>query len=184
MSLVTEETVLGQLMMKYPEAVEVLSRYGIPATGCSIPVSETVGWAVKKYVAADNAERMLEELNSAADTAAESRKDLPDKIEVTEASVEKIKEIISKEKKEGFNLRIEVKPGGCAGMSYEFSLDDEIKSSDEVIEKGGLKVVIDSASMENLKGATVDYVETLQKSGFKVDNPNAHAVCSCGQSFG
>ena len=69
-------------------------------------------------------------------------------------------------------------------MSYEFSLDDEIKSSDEVIEKGGLKVVIDSASMENLKGATVDYVETLQKSGFKVDNPNAHAVCSCGQSFG
>ena len=110
MSLVTEETVLGQLMMKYPEAVEVLSRYGVPATGCSIPVSETVGWAVKKYVAADNAERMLEELNSAADAAAESRKDLPDKIEVTEASVEKIKEIISKEKKEGFNLRIEVKP--------------------------------------------------------------------------
>ena len=184
MSLVTEETVLGELMMKYPKAVEVLSRYGVPATGCSMPVSETVGWAIKKYVATDNAGRMLEELNSAAHAAAESRKDLPDKIEVTEASVEKIKEIISKEKKGGFNLRIEVKPGGCAGMSYEFSLDDEIKNGDEVIEKGELKVVIDGASMENLRGATIDYVETLQRSGFKVDNPNAHAVCSCGQSFG
>ena len=184
MSLVTEETVLGQLMMKYPKAVEVLSRYGVPATGCSIPVSETVGWAVKKYVAADKAGKMLEELNSAAALTGETGKEIPDKIEVTDASVKKIKEIIAKEEKGGFNLRVEVKPGGCAGMSYEFSLDDEIKSGDEVIEKDGLKIVIDGASKENLKGATIDYVETIQKSGFKVDNPNAHAVCSCGQSFG
>ena len=184
MTLVTEETILGELMMKYPKAVEVLSKYGVPATGCSIPVSETLGWAVKKYVTAGQAEKMLEEINSAAATVAENRKTLPDNVELTDASVKKIKEIILKETKKGFNLRVEVKPGGCAGMSYEFSLDDEIKNGDGIIEKDGLKVVIDNASMENLKGARIDYVESLQRSGFKVDNPNAHAVCSCGQSFG
>ena len=95
---------------------------------------------------------MLEELNSAADAAAENRKTLPDNVELTDASVKKIKEIILKETKKGFNLRVEVKPGGCAGMSYEFSLDDEIKNGDGIIEKDGLKVVIDNASMEKFKG--------------------------------
>ncbi|MBI2143251.1 iron-sulfur cluster assembly accessory protein [Candidatus Woesearchaeota archaeon] len=84
----------------------------------------------------------------------------------------------------GFNLRVEVKPGGCAGYSYDFSLDDEQKSDDIVIVKNDLKVTVDSASAEALKGAVIDYVETLNRSGFKVDNPNAHAVCSCGSSFG
>ena len=182
--LITTEITLGELMLKYPQLVEVLSKYGMPSTGCSIPVSETLGESAKKYVAGENVEKMLEELNSAAVAIAVDKKDRPEKIEVSDAAVKKVKEILARENKQGFNLRVEVKPGGCAGMSYEFSLDDEIKTEDSIIEKGSLKVVVDKSSLENLKGAKIDYVETLQRSGFRVDNPNAHAVCSCGQSFG
>ncbi|MBI2145137.1 iron-sulfur cluster assembly accessory protein [Candidatus Woesearchaeota archaeon] len=129
---------------------------------------------------------MLNELNTAAAKIdAERPKERPATIEVTSNAVEKVKEIVKKQGLTGnFSLRIEVKPGGCAGYSYEFALDDEQKEGDVSIEKNGLKVLIDTASAEALKGAVIDYVETLNRSGFKVDNPNAHAVCSCGSSFG
>lgn len=80
-----------------------------------------------------------------------------------------------------------MKMTGC-GTPYQEQLKTVamavMRSSDVTIEKNGLKVVVDPASAEALKGAIIDYVETLNRSGFKVDNPNAHAVCSCGSSFG
>ncbi|MBI2141196.1 iron-sulfur cluster assembly accessory protein [Candidatus Woesearchaeota archaeon] len=128
---------------------------------------------------------MLTELNrAAAKIDSERPKEKPDKFDVTDAAVEKVKEMMKKQGISGFNLRVEVKPGGCAGYSYDFSLDDESGSNDVILEKSGLKIVVDAASAEALKGAVIDYVETLNRSGFKVDNPNAHAVCSCGSSFG
>ncbi|MBI2549712.1 iron-sulfur cluster assembly accessory protein [Candidatus Woesearchaeota archaeon] len=127
----------------------------------------------------------MEELNiAAAKIESERPKERPATFAVTEAAVEKVKELMKKQGVSGFNLRVEVKPGGCAGYSYEFSLDDEAKTDDIAVEKNGMKVVTNAASAEALKGAVIDYVEGLNRSGFKVDNPNAHAVCSCGSSFG
>ena len=180
--MIGEDTTLGEVMLRCPEAAEVLAGYGMPVSGCRMPVSESLGVFAKSYVGGGEVAVIVDRINALI--GAKGEKASVEGVEVSDAAVEKVNGLIVKEGKQGFNLRVEVKPGGCAGMSYEFSLDDEVKDGDVVVEKGGLKVVIDSASMENLRGATVDYVDGLQRSGFRVDNPNAHAVCSCGQSFG
>lgn len=80
-------------------------------------------------------------------------------------------------------LRLSVTGGGCSGFQYNFALDDTAAEDDLVIEKNGIKVLIDSTSLEFLKGAEIDYVDDLIGSAFKVNNPNATSSCGCGTSF-
>ncbi len=183
--LIKEETTIGEIMLKYPQLADAMASYGIAMSGCGTPYQEQLKTVATAVMHSSEFEKMLAELNEkAAKIESIKPKDRPATIEVTTAAVEKVKEMMKKQGVTGFSLRVEVKPGGCAGYSYEFALDDEKKNDDIVIEKDGLKVVVNAASAEALKGAVIDYVETLNRSGFKVDNPNAHAVCSCGSSFG
>ncbi len=183
--LIKSETTIGEIMLKYPQLADIMAGYGMKMTGCGTPYQEQLKVAAAAVMSEEESARMIEEINiAAAKIDAEKPKERPATFEVTEAAVEKVRELMKKQGVSGFNLRVEVKPGGCAGYSYDFSLDDEQKSDDIVIVKNDLKVTVDPASAEALKGAVIDYVETLNRSGFKVDNPNAHAVCSCGSSFG
>lgn len=184
--LIKSETTIGEIMLRYPQLADLMTKNGIPMSGCGTPYQEQLKTVAASAMHDDQFGKMLSELNAeAAKIEATKPKERPATIEVTDAAVEKVKEIVKRQGLAGnFSLRVEVKPGGCAGYSYEFALDDEKKSGDITIEKNGLKVVVDPASAEALKGAVIDYVETLNRSGFKVDNPNAHAVCSCGSSFG
>ena len=183
--LIKNETTIGEIMLKYPQLADAMAGYGMAMSGCGTPFQETIKTASAAAMNDDEFSKMLGELNNAAAKIdAEKPNERPATFEVTEAAVEKVKELMKKQGVDGFNLRVEVKPGGCAGYSYEFALDDEVKSGDIVVEKNKFKVVVDAASAEALKGAVIDYVESLNRSGFKVDNPNAHAVCSCGSSFG
>ena len=183
--LIKNETTIGEIMLKYPKLADTISKYGLKMTGCGTPYQDTIKAAAAAVMTDEDFTTMQSELNKeAAKIDAERPKERPATFEVTEAAVEKVKEMMKRQGVSGFNLRVEVKPGGCAGYSYEFALDDEQKSDDVVMEKNNLKVTVDPASAEALKGAVIDYVETLNRSGFKVDNPNAHAVCSCGSSFG
>ena len=184
-ALIKDETTIGEIMLKYPQLADLMSQHGISMTGCGTPYQEKLKTVAEGAMHGEDYEKMLTELNAeAAKIDAGKPKERPATFEVTEAAVEKVKELMKKQGVSGFNLRIEVKPGGCAGYTYEFALDDEKKGDDVVLEKKDLKVTVDPASAEALKGAVIDYVETLNRSGFKVDNPNAHAVCSCGSSFG
>lgn len=81
-------------------------------------------------------------------------------------------------------LRIMVEAGGCAGYKYLIGLDAEPRSDDTVVEAGGVKVFIDPDSQALVAGLRVDFVESLEGSGFTFDNPNAASKCSCGKSFG
>ena len=172
-------------MLKYPQLADLMAKHGLKMTGCGTPYQEQLKATAMSAMNEEDFTEMLNELNTAAAKIdAEKPKERPATIEITEAAIDQVKELMKKQGIDGFNLRIEVKPGGCAGYSYDFALDDEVKGNDIVIQKNEMKVIIDPASAEALKGAVIDYVETLNRSGFKVDNPNAHAVCSCGSSFG
>lgn len=99
----------------------------------------------------------------------------------TQAAIDKIKSANEKEQ----TLRIGVVGGGCSGYAYSMQFVDEPKGEmDKEYDLDGQKVLIDGISMTYLTGTEVDYVETLESSGFKFNNPNAKTTCGCGQSFG
>jgi iron-sulfur cluster assembly protein/iron-sulfur cluster insertion protein len=103
---------------------------------------------------------------------------------LTDAAAAKVAELIAAEAGDDeLALRVAVRPGGCSGFSYEMFFDAEIAPDDAQIAHGAVKVVIDPASQQMLKGATLDYKDGLQGAGFSIDNPNAQRSCGCGQSF-
>jgi iron-sulfur cluster insertion protein len=102
---------------------------------------------------------------------------------LTDAAAVRIAKIIVGEP-DGTKLRVAVGGGGCSGFQYQVDFDSKPNASDDlVIEKNGSKVVIDSTSLDLLKGSVLDYVETLGSAGFEIKNPNATAKCGCGNSF-
>ena len=102
---------------------------------------------------------------------------------LTDTASLKVKELIQAEGDEALALRVAVRPGGCSGYSYEMYFDKDFTPDDNVVESGGVKVVVDSASAPLLKGASLDYKDGLQGAGFAINNPNATRSCGCGQSF-
>src|SRR5271157_3133364 len=104
-------------------------------------------------------------------------------VQLTEKAVGKVKEIMSSQEPAPAGLRISVVGGGCSGFSYSMAFENQPNMLDKTYNYEGLKVFIDQASMLYLEGAEVDYVETLEGSGFKFNNPNVKSTCGCGSSF-
>lgn len=105
-------------------------------------------------------------------------------IEVTEPATARIRELLEKEGKlESHGLRMKVIGGGCSGLRYELAFDDAVTENDTEIEIGGVKLIVDEKSALYLSGTVLDFVDTLQESGFKMNNPNATSTCGCGESF-
>ncbi|MBA3879754.1 MAG: iron-sulfur cluster assembly accessory protein [Sphingobium sp.] len=80
-------------------------------------------------------------------------------------------------------LRLSVEGGGCSGFQYKFGLAEAIEPDDAVAETAGVKLVVDAISLDLVRGASVDFVETLGGTAFRVDNPQAASGCGCGSSF-
>lgn len=109
---------------------------------------------------------------------------MENQVNITDAAYAKVKEIISEDAKlEGVALRIFVQGGGCSGMEYGFTFDEEQNEDDFNFEQNGIKVSIDSMSMTYLTNAVIDYKEDLSGSRFSIENPNAQTTCGCGSSF-
>ena len=104
-------------------------------------------------------------------------------VSVTENAARRVAELIAKEGDPKLMLRVAVNGGGCSGFQYGFSFDDQQNDDDSVIERDGVKVLVDSMSLLYLTGAEIDFVEDLMGSSFQVKNPNATASCGCGTSF-
>ncbi len=106
-------------------------------------------------------------------------------LEITEMAAGKVKQLMDRDGRgEGFGLRVKVVGGGCSGLQYQLMFDDQRTEWDQESEQNGVKVVVDTKSAVYLVGSTVDYVDDLNGSGFKIENPNASSTCGCGQSFG
>jgi len=104
-------------------------------------------------------------------------------IQLSERAVSKVKELLTTDNKTGYGLRVAVQGGGCSGFQYGLTFDNQQKPNDNVIEFDGLKVYVDAMSGMYLDGVRIDYIESLEGSGFKIENPNATGSCGCGQSF-
>jgi len=104
-------------------------------------------------------------------------------IQVTPKAIEKIKEQFAKQGVTAGGLRLGVQGGGCSGLSYLFRLEAKARPTDQVYEFEGVKIFVDPKSLLYLEGMTLDYKESLLRSGFAVENPNAKQSCGCGSSF-
>ncbi|MBO6767232.1 MAG: iron-sulfur cluster assembly accessory protein [Erythrobacter sp.] len=102
---------------------------------------------------------------------------------LTDAAAARISAIASKQAKPAI-LRLSVEGGGCSGFQYRFGLADEPEADDLVSERDGVKLVVDSVSLDLVAGSTVDFIESLGGAAFRVENPQAAAGCGCGSSFG
>ncbi|MGK3995692.1 HesB/IscA family protein [Sorangium sp. So ce1024] len=105
-------------------------------------------------------------------------------IELTDSAMNAIRTAISGSTDTVQGLRIMVESGGCAGYKYMMGLVAEAQPDDVIVEKQDIKVFVDASSLELLKGVTIDFLVSLEGSGFTFNNPNASASCSCGKSFG
>lgn len=104
-------------------------------------------------------------------------------ITITPKAAEKVAEFMKQEGNSSLYLRVYVSGGGCAGLSYGMGFEEKVDEDDRVLEQNGVKLLLDSYSQTYLKGANIDYVESLMGSGFKINNPNVTKSCSCGHSF-
>lgn len=104
-------------------------------------------------------------------------------VTLTKPAADALRELMTQKNLPGYALRLFISGGGCSGYQYGLALDSNIRSEDVVSEVEGIKLIVDEVSIKYLQGATVDYVEGITSSGFKIINPNAASLCSCGQSF-
>jgi iron-sulfur cluster assembly protein len=104
-------------------------------------------------------------------------------VTITPKAAEKVIAFMAEEAEKPEFLRVYVQGGGCSGLSYGMGFEKAAEEDDLVIEENGVKMVIDSYSVDYLKGANIDYIESLMGAGFKINNPNVTKSCSCGSSF-
>ncbi len=104
-------------------------------------------------------------------------------ISVTENAEKKIRQMIEKEGKPSMNLRVYVEGGGCSGMQYGLTFEENARDDDELVAYDGFKVLVDPMSRPFLDGTEIDYSDSLMDGGFKIRNPQAKTTCGCGQSF-
>jgi iron-sulfur cluster assembly accessory protein len=104
-------------------------------------------------------------------------------IQLTENAAGKVKELLAEEGRDDIALRVAVQPGGCSGLRYAMYLDDQHSEKDVAEMQFGVRIVIDKMSVPYLSEATIDFVDTLEASGFTIDNPVAQGSCACGHSF-
>ena len=104
-------------------------------------------------------------------------------ITLTETAAGKVKELLEEEGRQDIALRVAVQPGGCSGLRYAMYLDDQVGDNDQAAEHFGVRVVVDRLSAPYLTEAKIDFVDSLEASGFTIDNPMAQGSCACGHSF-
>ncbi len=108
---------------------------------------------------------------------------LNESITLTKNAAKRVNAILNGENKKGYALRVTVNGGGCSGMSYNLTFDNQQKEFDKIYESNGVKIFCDIKSWVYVKGTEIDFSDDLLSGGFKLNNPNANRTCGCGTSF-
>jgi len=176
--IVTKDMTIGDIIKSYPEAVEIMLSYGLHCVGCQVQFWETLeGGCLGHGFDEEKINNLVKDINKVVQKVPEG-----ETFYATPKAAKKIKEMAEKENKAAV-LRIDVVAGGCAGFQYNLDFDKE-KQSDVRIESQGIIFVMNSESEKLAKGAKIDYLDTLNESGFRISNPNSEESCGCGKSFG
>ncbi|MDP9398745.1 MAG: iron-sulfur cluster assembly accessory protein [Actinomycetota bacterium] len=120
--------------------------------------------------------------NEAPTTTSQPATD-PSAVNLSAAAADKVRALLEQEGRDDLALRVAVQPGGCSGLRYQLFFDDRRLDGDVVRDFSGVDVVVDRMSAPYLGGAVIDFVDTIEKQGFTIDNPNAGGSCACGDSF-
>lgn len=113
-----------------------------------------------------------------------SEKTVSHGVTLTDAAADKVRSLLAQEDRDDLRLRLAVQPGGCSGLIYNLQFDERSIDGDAVRQFGeGVELVVDRMSVPYLDGASIDFVDTIEKQGFTIDNPNAGNSCACGDSF-
>ena len=188
--LITKETIIGDIVENYPETIEPLMEMGVHCVGCHVSPFESLEDGFRGHGMSDEEiseavtklNGIIKKNNSNKNKSQKEELDFSSAtLNVTDKAARKIKELIKQEKKKG--LRISVVPGACSGFKYGMELSDDASEEDAVIEEKGIKIFLDKPSMAKLDGSNVDFVDSLQGAGFKIENPKATKSCGCGNSF-
>ena len=179
---ITKEMTMGDIIEKYPFTSEIMLSYGLHCVGCHVnPYESLENGALGHGMSESEINSLLQELNDAVSSYKEpEKKDHHEggKVTISKFAAQKVSALMPHD---GKSLRVAVVAGGCSGKTYKMDFD-EPKEKDFVFEEHGIKIIVDPKSMEFLNGTHIDYVESLQGSGFKLDNPNATGGCGCGKS--
>ncbi len=201
-SFVSKEMTIGDVVSKYPETANVMQSFGLHCVGCHVnPFESLAQGAMGHGMPEDIFEDMLKEVNKLVvekyGSDAKSHPKTPQKnvqknnteqilsqkISMTSKAAERVADFREKEGKSNeYGLRVSASPGGCAGFMYRLEFDTP-KEEDMVIDQGKVNLIVSQEQVPLLKGVVIDFVDSLEGSGFKIENPNSTGSCGCGKSF-
>ena len=187
---ITEDMTVGDVISKYPEVAEIFGKHGLSCIGCSVNTMEAVGVGARGHGMSDEEiAQMIKEANDFVSNQSSGSHESHDhalpttgEVHLTEPAAKKVLELMKSQGKDSY-LRFGVNPGGCSGFTYQLEFIEKPDPEDIIIEQHGVKISVSPRSMEKVNGVQIDFVDSLQGSGFKISNPNSHGGCGCGKSF-
>jgi iron-sulfur cluster assembly accessory protein len=189
---VNKDTMISDILMINPEKspllTEIMLEFGIHCVGCGASSFETLEQGVLGHGYSEtDLNKLITDLNKALGSKEEKKETIKEesfKISLTSNALEKVKQAMKAREEEGSTLRISVVGGGCNGFMYDLQFIEKPSKADLNFKQEDVNLAVDKKSMEMLNNIEIDYVDTLNESGFKFNNPNAKADCGCGKSFG
>ncbi|MDP2672361.1 MAG: iron-sulfur cluster assembly accessory protein [Nanoarchaeota archaeon] len=188
---ITKDTLIAEILAENPEKAQLLTEtlldFGIHCVGCGAAAFETLEQGVLGHGFSEkDLNNLVKQINKilGENSKSEEPKDIKNfSLKFTKTAIDKIKNIIKNEKKENAILRISVLSGGCSGLVYNLEIINKPINSDLNFKKSGINIAAAKEGIEMLDGVEIDFVDNLNESGFKFNNPNAEKSCGCGKSF-
>lgn len=192
---ITRDILISEILTINPRKsailAEMLLDFGIHCIGCGASSFETLGQGVLGHgFSEQQLGKLINDLNKVISEESETEKETKEitteifSLKLTEPAIKKVKQVMKQRKTPSSTLRVSVIPGGCSGYMYDMQFIDKPSKDDLNFKQNGVNIAIDKKSTDMLHGMEIDYVDTLNESGFKFNNPNAEHGCGCGKSFG
>ena len=189
---ITKDTTIANVVSENPKhatlLTEIMTGFGIHCVGCGASTFETLEQGILGHgFSEDQLNSLIVDLNKAvADNPVESTPAVQVQdfdLTLTDAALNKVRETMKQREKENSILRVSAQAGGCSGFLYDLAFTDSPSDADLNFKKEDVNIAVDKNSMDQLNGMEIDFVDTLNESGFKFSNPNASQACGCGKSF-